>query len=111
MFTSLDFLYFIIAFCLLILTGFLIWIMYYIAMILRQGNEIVTEFRQKVEEIENSIHAIHEKVFNSANAVSFLVKEFGQISNLVREFKSSRAQKKASKKNSKKNVTNEQPEV
>lgn len=97
MFTSLDFLYLVIAFCILIFTGFLIWIMYYLAMILRQGNEMITDFRKKLEEIEEAIMNIKEKVVSSANSVSFLVKELGNLSKLIKNLKSS---KKKTTKNS-----------
>ena len=95
MFTSVDFLYLVIAFCVLIFTGFLVWVLYYIAMILKQGNEMVSEFRQRMEEIENAVRSIKEKVFTSTSSIAFVAKEISEVSRMVRDFKNRRAGKKS----------------
>lgn len=82
--TSLDLLYGAIALCVLIFTGFLVWVLFYIAQILRQGNEVVREIREKIAEFEESLASIREKVMNSATAITFISREIGNIVELVK---------------------------
>ena len=49
--TSQDLWYFIAAFCVLIVTGFLAWALYEIARLIHQANLIVSETRHKVENL------------------------------------------------------------
>lgn len=87
--TSVDIMYGAITLAILVFTGFLVWIMFYIAQILKQGNEVITEFREKMAELEAAIEEIKDKVMTSANAVTFIAGEIGNIVEFVRERKPS----------------------
>lgn len=92
--TSQDILYIAVALCVLIFTGFLVWIMYYLAQIMRQSNEIITDVRKEIVELQAAIQNIKEKVASSATSISFLTKQIKDVVDFVRE----RKQKKISRR-------------
>lgn len=79
--TSKDLLFIVISFCVLIFTGFLAWCMYYLAMILKQSNEVVADVRRKLETIDTILNTIREKVALSAATLSAVAKMVTQILN------------------------------
>lgn len=85
--TSLDLMYGVLSLCIVIFTGFLVWIMYYVAQILRQGNEVVTEIREKIQEIEEAVMEVKEKVVSSATSISYVANEIGGIVEIVQSLK------------------------
>lgn len=62
--TSKDLLYIVIAFCVLWFTIFLCWVLYYFAMILRQANNMIKEWRERISKIEKFFHAVKGKFEN-----------------------------------------------
>lgn len=92
--TSVDLMYGALTLSILIFTGFLVWIMYYIVQILKQGNEVITDIRNKVAEFEQSINSIREKVMASASSITFIAQEIGTIVEFVKK----RQVKKATRK-------------
>lgn len=92
--TSLDLLYGAIALCVIIFTGFLVWVLFYIAQILRQGNEVIREIREKIAEFEEALASIREKVVNSATALTFISREIGNIVELVKTRKEDKSKRK-----------------
>ncbi len=60
--TSKDILYIVIAFCVLWITVFLCWMFYYLARLLRNANEIVEEFRVRLQTLSDAISSIRGKV-------------------------------------------------
>lgn len=79
--TSKDLLFIVISFCVLVFTGFLVWILYYLAMILKQTNEVVADARRKLEAIDEILYAIKEKVALSAATISAVARGVTQILN------------------------------
>ncbi|MBI2444296.1 MAG: hypothetical protein HYV42_03600 [Candidatus Magasanikbacteria bacterium] len=60
--SSRDILYLVIAFCVLWVTVFLCWIFYYLMRILKNANEIVEEFRMRLQGLTEAIQYIRGKV-------------------------------------------------
>lgn len=85
--TSQDLLYGVVSFSVLIFTGFLVWILFYVAQILRQGNEVISDIRRKIADFEASLNSIKEKVISSATSVTFMAKEIAGIVNFIKAHK------------------------
>ncbi len=85
--TSIDIMYGVISLAVLMFTGFMVWIMFYVAQILKQGNEVITEIRIKIAEFEEALSSIKEKVMTSATSISFIASEIGSIVELVKKRK------------------------
>lgn len=85
--TSLDVMYGVLSLCIIIFTGFLVWIMYYVAQILKQGNEVIAEIREKIAEIEEAVMEVKEKVLSSATSISYVAQEIGGIVDIVKTLK------------------------
>lgn len=64
---SRDLLNVVLCFCVLWLTIFIAWFIYYLAMIMRQFFYIVKETRQKINKIDEVIGAFKEKIEHSAS--------------------------------------------
>lgn len=60
--TSRDILYLVISFCVLWVTVFLCWTFYYVMRILRNANQIVEEFRVRLQALTEAINYIRGKV-------------------------------------------------
>lgn len=60
--TSRDILYLVISFCVLWVTVFLCWTFYYVMRILRNANQIVEEFRIRLQALTEAINYIRGKV-------------------------------------------------
>lgn len=60
--TSKDILYLVISFCVLWVTVFLCWTFYYVMRILRNANQIVEEFRVRLQALTEAISYIRGKV-------------------------------------------------
>ncbi len=67
MFESRDILYIVLAFCSLWLTAFFCWLIWQIAMILKNVNDTMTEAREKIAKIEEALTAIKNR-FEKATA-------------------------------------------
>ena len=89
--TTQDILFLVLSICILLLSGFLTWVLFYLGSILRQSNEMITEFRQKMEELAETIDDLKERVIASASSITFIAKEIGQIMNFVKGVKKSRS--------------------
>ncbi|EKD76638.1 MAG: hypothetical protein ACD_43C00034G0003 [uncultured bacterium] len=84
--TSQDILYVTVAACIAVFTVFLVWIMYYIAQISKQSNEMISDFRQKMEELDETVQVIKEKVTHSVDALSGVSEQVGNILELIQNF-------------------------
>lgn len=85
--TSLDLMYGVISLSIIVFTFFLVWIMYYVAQILRQGYEVVQEIREKIAEFEEALDTIKDKVLSSAASISFVANEIGTVVDVVQSLK------------------------
>ncbi|MFC1597983.1 hypothetical protein ACFL2M_00425 [Patescibacteria group bacterium] len=95
--TSIDMMYWAISISILVFTGFLVWIMYFIAQILKQGNEVISEIREKIVEFEEAVQQIRDKVMTSANAITFIAQEVGSVVDIVKAKKTRKAAKRKKK--------------
>ncbi|MFH1427044.1 MAG: hypothetical protein ABIG60_00750 [Patescibacteria group bacterium] len=59
---SKDLLYIVIAFCILWLTVFVAWFIYYLIMIMRQVFQIIKEVREKINKVDKAIKDFKDKV-------------------------------------------------
>lgn len=92
--TSKDLLNVVIAFCVLWLTIFIAWFIYYLAMIMRQAYLATKDIRERIHKVDEAIKAFKEKIEHSA---SYLVLIGEGIKKIV-EFMKDRAEKKEEKK-------------
>lgn len=84
--TSQDILYLTVALCIALFTFFLVWIMYYIAQISKQSNEMISDFRQKMEELDTTVHAIKDKVNTTVDNLSSMGEQVSNILEVVTRF-------------------------
>ena len=106
--TSVDLMYGVISICIIIFTIFLVWIMYYIIQILKQGNEVIAEIRQKILEFHDLLTTIREKVFTSAKSITFIASEIGTIVDAVKRHTKSRNSKRSQSKKDEKEEENDE---
>lgn len=85
--TSQDILYVTVSACIALFTVFLVWIMYYIAQISRQSNEMISDFRQKMEELNDSVEELKDKM-------SAATSQIGTILEFIRSFTGGRSKRK-----------------
>jgi len=71
--TTKDILWLVISFCILWLTIFICWVIYYFAMILREGKRAVVDVRKKIELVEGLIKAAKEKLEKTSSYVRLMV--------------------------------------
>lgn len=95
--TSTDVLYLVIAGCVIVFTFFLVWGMYYVVQILRQGNEVITEIREKIAMFEEMLTNIKSKVALSASSIAFVAKEIGSLVDYVKDKKEKPKRKRKKK--------------
>jgi uncharacterized protein YoxC len=73
MFTPLEILYIVLAFCVLWLSAAMFWLIWQVANILKNVNSFLDEAKHTLEKIENSISSIRDRVehMTSASRVVF----------------------------------------
>lgn len=72
MFQTQDILYVVLAFCALWLTAFFCWLIWQVAMILKNVNDTMSEAREKIAKIEEAITTIKSKFEKATVGLSFL---------------------------------------
>ncbi len=97
---SKDLLYVVLAFCILWLTVFLAWFIYYLSMIMRQTCQIIKETREKINKVDEILKALKEKIEHSASylaligdGVKKLVEVIKEKSDKTRKHKNTKTQK------------------
>lgn len=70
--TSKDILYLVISFCVLWTTVFLCWMFYYVMRLLRNTNQIVEEFRVRLQSLTEAINYIRGKVEHMSGLMSLI---------------------------------------
>lgn len=70
--TSKDILYLVISFCVLWTTVFLCWVFYYVARLLRNANQIVEEFRIRLQTLTEAINYIRGKVEHMSGLMTLI---------------------------------------
>jgi len=90
-----DLLYVVISFCVLWLTIFLAWMIYYMAMITRQAYRAIKETRERINKVDEILKTLKEKIEHSA---SYLVLISEGVKKLVEVIKDRNEGKKKVKK-------------
>lgn len=81
--TSQDILYITVSVCALVFTGFLCWVLYYLAHLLKQSNQITQELHAKMTEWAEAIDEIKERVINTAATLSSLGDQVGRVVDFI----------------------------
>ena len=92
--TTKDILYLVISFVVLILTIFICWVFYYLAMILREFNKIVFDVRKKMELVETVLNTLKEKIEHTSSYMKLLVESAGNIVEFLKDRKEEKTKKK-----------------
>jgi hypothetical protein len=79
MFSPLDILYIVLAFCVLWFTAAVFWLIWQVASILRNVNETMTVAREKISKIEGALTAIKNKFEHATGAVTVLVEGIKKV--------------------------------
>ncbi len=74
---SKDILYIVISFCIIWTTVFLCWMFYYVGKILKNTNQIIEEFRVRLQALSEAISYIQEKVETISLLMSTVMKGAG----------------------------------
>lgn len=82
--TSQDVLYVTVSVCVAVFTVFLVWIMYYVAQISRQSNEMITDFREKVDELDAAVREMKDKLSTTIDNVGAIGEQVSYILEIVR---------------------------
>lgn len=97
--TTQDLLFIILAFCILTVTVFLVWLLYYGIRIMRDISRVVKGVEDKVEKVGKIIDTAKEKIDHSAGHFILMVET---IKELVKFFVQRRSQREQKKKESRK---------
>ncbi len=84
--TSQDILYITVAVAIAVFTGFLVWIMYYLAQITRQSNELITDFRKKMEELDATMQLMKDKLTTSVDTISSVSSQVANLIELIKRY-------------------------
>jgi len=95
--SSRDLLYVVIAFCILWITIFTAWFIYYLAMIMRQILKMIKDTRKKFKKVDDAIHKFKEKLDLSAAGISIVGEGVKKVIDMVKE-KSDKKEKSTKKK-------------
>lgn len=93
--TSKDLFFIVLSFCVLWLTVFICWMLYYVAMLLKQGYDMTRRFQSLVEKISGIVDVAKGKFEKSTSHLGILADSVGQ---LVKFFIARSAQPAASPK-------------
>jgi hypothetical protein len=91
--TSKDLLFIILGVSIFGFTVFICWAIYYVVMMLRQANDMLTEFRANMKRLEEVLGGIKEKIEHSASYLSLLVEVARQGLTFMREKKEKKGRK------------------
>lgn len=83
--TPLDLMYVVLSVSIAVFTIFLCAVMYYVIQILKQGNDVLTDIREKIDAFENAVESIKERVVSSATSMSFIAKHIGTVVDVVKK--------------------------
>jgi len=94
---SKDLLFIVIAFCVLWLTIFVAWFIYYLAMIMRQAYQATKDMRERINKIDEIIQSLKEKIEHSASYLSLISEGVKKIAEVVKD-KTGGGKKRATRK-------------
>lgn len=73
MFSPLDILYIVLAFCVLWFTAAVFWLIWQVATMLRNVNEAVVEGRDVMQKVEAALAGIHQKFESATSSMGVVV--------------------------------------
>lgn len=73
MFTPIEIFYIVLAFCVLWLTAGLFWLIWQVATMLRNINEVVSEGREVMNKVESALAGIHQKFESATSSMGVVV--------------------------------------
>lgn len=91
--SSTDILIFVIAFCLLWLTFFVSWGLYYMIMIMRDVYGMIGEMKRKLESINIFFTTLTERLEHTSSALQLFMQGFSQVTDYLQERKSKKRRK------------------
>jgi len=97
--SSKDILFIVIAFCVLLLTIFIVWLLYYVIAVIRDARKVIKGMEEIVSKVESAVDFIKKKLDSSAGHIMILGEAVKQIMKFAME---KRAKVKAGKKKVKK---------
>lgn len=77
--TSKDLLYLVLAFCILWITIFFCWLLYYFISIIGGVRKIVKSVESKIEKIDRLIDMFKDKIEHSTNYLMIMVESVGKL--------------------------------
>ncbi len=77
--SSKDILYLVISFCVLWITVFLCWMLYYVMRLIRNTNKIVEEFRSRLESLTDAVTYIKGKVEHISTLMNVVTGNVGGV--------------------------------
>lgn len=86
-YASKDVFYVVLSFCILLLTFFTCWILFYVVSMFRQFNHIFNGVKRKMDAVDEILKTVKEKIEHSASVVLLLVKGIEELVFLLRERK------------------------
>ena len=95
--TSKDVLYIVLSFCVLWLTIFLSWLLYYIIKVFRNANKAINKTWETVEKIDDFVDVFKEKLNRSTSNLLFLAELAKQGMEFMRRKKESQDSQKKKK--------------
>ena len=104
--SSKDVLNIVIAFSILLFTGFLVWLLYYLIRMLRDTSEVVHEARERIEQIGTMLDSLKEKLDTSATTVAVAAKGISKVVDYVQTRRQSK--QSAPERGKKKKKTNDE---
>ena len=94
MFASTDVLYIVLAFCVLWLSIFVCWLIYQVAMILKNVNDTISELREKIAKIEEAISFMRNKFDKATSGITLLSEGIKKVVDFTIERKRDKASKR-----------------
>lgn len=91
--TSKDLLNLTIAFCILWLTAFLCWLIYYFAMIMRGIHLVIERFNQTLEAVTDFFIKAKEKMENFTANFAMIMEAAKKVSDFIKNHKKAKTEK------------------
>ncbi len=77
--TSKDLLFVVLAFCILWLTIFISWLLYYFIVIVRDAESLVRQIRNAVERVDALAHSVRDKFEHSAASLTIVAQAVKEL--------------------------------
>lgn len=79
LYTSHDLLNIVVAFCVLWLTILVSWVLYYVALIIRDAYRMTGEVRQRFEAVDHFLKVVTEKLEHTTSYLGLMVETLGRL--------------------------------